>query len=133
MAFPLVANNLSYPPAAYHHWQSGNTTDTLMETWNPPNVYKTSQYTGGGPAAIGDYVAANCSSLHPGGVNVAFADGSVHFVKETISCWQFTPGNDPAGCIYNYPAWSFLPGAQIGTWQKLSTRGFNDVVSSDAY
>ena len=26
-------------------------------------------------------------SFHPGGVNVSMADGSVRFIKDTISCW----------------------------------------------
>ena len=32
-------------------------------------------------------VSAIASSMHPGGVNVAFADGSVHFIKDSISSW----------------------------------------------
>ena len=45
-------------------------------------------------------------SYHPGGVNVCFADGSVHFIKESIS---------------------------KTTWAALGTRAGSEVVSSDAY
>jgi prepilin-type processing-associated H-X9-DG protein len=30
------------------------------------------------------------TSFHPGGLNVAFCDGSVHFIKDSISSWQTT-------------------------------------------
>ena len=46
------------------------------------------------------------SSFHPGGVNEAFADGSVHFVKNTISA---------------------LP------WWGLGTRNGGEVISADSY
>ena len=49
---------------------------------------------------------ANPSSNHPGGVNVAFMDGSVRFVKNSVS----------------------LP-----TWWALGTRNGGEVVSSDSY
>jgi prepilin-type N-terminal cleavage/methylation domain-containing protein/prepilin-type processing-associated H-X9-DG protein len=45
-------------------------------------------------------------SLHPGGVNFLFADGSVHFLKQTINP---TP------------------------WRALATRNFGEVISSDSY
>jgi prepilin-type processing-associated H-X9-DG protein len=45
-------------------------------------------------------------SYHPGGVNVCFADGSVHFIKDSIS---------------------------KVTWAALGTRAAGEVVSSDAY
>ena len=32
--------------------------------------------------------AFSSNSFHPGGVNVAFADGSVHFIKNSISSWN---------------------------------------------
>ena len=31
------------------------------------------------------------SSLHPGGVNAGFADGSVHFIKNSINSWPSCP------------------------------------------
>jgi prepilin-type processing-associated H-X9-DG protein len=52
------------------------------------------------------YGTASPNSLHPGGVNVGFADGSVKFVKDSIS---------------------------PQTWWALGTRQAGDIVSSDAY
>jgi prepilin-type processing-associated H-X9-DG protein len=46
------------------------------------------------------------SSTHPGGVNLAFGDGSVRFIKETIA---------------------------LSVWRALSTRNGNEVVSSSDY
>jgi prepilin-type processing-associated H-X9-DG protein len=43
---------------------------------------------------------------HPGGVNVLFCDGSVKFIKNSVS---------------------------IPTWRALSTQDAGEVVSSDAY
>ena len=45
-------------------------------------------------------------SLHPGGVNVAFTDGHVAFLKDTVA-----------------PA----------VWRAIATRAGGEVVSSDAY
>ncbi len=45
-------------------------------------------------------------SKHPGGVNFAFVDGSVHFLKQSIT---------------------------LGVYQALSTRGLGEVVSADQY
>jgi prepilin-type N-terminal cleavage/methylation domain-containing protein/prepilin-type processing-associated H-X9-DG protein len=52
------------------------------------------------------YGTASPNSYHPGGVNVCFGDGSVKFIKESIS-----------------------PQA----WWAIGTRGSGDIVSSDAY
>jgi prepilin-type N-terminal cleavage/methylation domain-containing protein/prepilin-type processing-associated H-X9-DG protein len=56
----------------------------------------------GGPT----YMSLSASSLHPGGVNVAFGDGSVRFVKNTVS-----------------PV----------TWRALGTIAGGEVVSADSY
>ncbi|MGP0068324.1 MAG: DUF1559 domain-containing protein [Isosphaeraceae bacterium] len=50
--------------------------------------------------------AVTPTSNHPGGINVGFCDGSVHFVKDTIN---------------------------VQTWWALGTRNGGEVVSSDSY
>ena len=87
-------------------------------------------------AAEGPAIA---SSMHPGGVNVAFADGSVHFIKDSISSWPMV--NDGYG-NYGPPASYFTYGnggqvltaaAHLGVWQQLSTMAGGEVISSDQY
>ena len=56
----------------------------------------------GGPT----YMALNASSKHPGGVNALFADGSVHYVKNSIN-----------------PV----------IWRGLGTIAGGEVISSDQY
>jgi prepilin-type N-terminal cleavage/methylation domain-containing protein/prepilin-type processing-associated H-X9-DG protein len=56
----------------------------------------------GGPT----FMALNASSNHPGGVNALFADGSVHFIKNTVN-----------------PV----------TWYGLGTIAGGEVISSDSY
>ena len=46
------------------------------------------------------------NSRHPGGVNVALADGSVKFVKDTVN---------------------------LDTWRRLGTRNLGEIISADAY
>ncbi len=48
----------------------------------------------------------NPSSNHPGGVNVSFMDGSVHFVKNSVN---------------------------LQTWWFMGTRGRGEIISSDSY
>ncbi|MGC8643482.1 MAG: DUF1559 domain-containing protein [Isosphaeraceae bacterium] len=56
---------------------------------------------GGGQTGI-----ITATSNHPGGVNVCFADGSVHFVKDSID---------------------------LRTWWALGTRNMGEVIGSDSY
>jgi len=58
----------------------------------------------GDPGYIQDAITA--SSNHSGGVNVAFCDGSVHFVKDSVS---------------------------PNIWWALGSRNLGEVISSDAY
>jgi prepilin-type processing-associated H-X9-DG protein len=52
------------------------------------------------------YSYEGASSYHPGGVNVAFLDGTVRFVKDTVS-WQ--------------------------TWAAIATTAGGEVISADSY
>jgi prepilin-type processing-associated H-X9-DG protein len=52
------------------------------------------------------YGTASPNSLHPGGVNMCLADGSVRFVKDTVA---------------------------LSAWWALGTRNGGEVLSSDQY
>ena len=93
----IMAGNPGYPVlTSYMHWTApnsapcANTADLFT-----PNIY-----------GVGPYGSASASSLHSGGVNLCFADGSVHFIKSSIS----------------------LP-----AWWGLGTRAGGEVISSDQY
>ena len=78
---------------SYNHWQTPNKLGcTASNTWDA--------LTGGPMDAIPP------TSNHPGGVNVVFCDGSVHFIKDSIN-------------------------AQ--TWWGLGTRNMGEVIGSDQY
>ncbi len=89
-------------------WEVGSLGMTIFNTIAPPNstqyTWGDCRYTGGGYP--NDATFANANSNHPGGCNVLFADGSVHFVKNSINQY---------------------------TWWSLGTRANGEVVSSDAY
>ena len=91
-------------------WCIGTTGWTMFNTVQVPND---TQYTMGGCRDGGtpgqfpnDGFSYGASSTHPGGCNVLFGDGSVKFIKSSIS----------------YP-----------TWWALGTRNGGEVISADAY
>jgi prepilin-type N-terminal cleavage/methylation domain-containing protein/prepilin-type processing-associated H-X9-DG protein len=81
-------------------------------------------------------------SLHPGGVNVAFVDGSVHFIKNSVNSWPMLYlGSlvDPSWYTITYNSGSgaatyqLTAKAKLGVWQALSTKALGEVISSDSY
>ncbi len=97
------------------HWGDGSAFETYLapNSTQPDRIYTADYikypYANNPPGAASTGDAPNMMasrSRHPGGVNSLFADGSVRFVKNSIS----------------------LP-----TWRALSTTRGGEVVSSDAY
>jgi prepilin-type processing-associated H-X9-DG protein len=67
-------------------------------------------------------VMGGFTSLHPGGCNFAFYDGSIRFIKDTILT---APYDTSSGLP--------LDPRQIGVYQALSTPSGGEVVSAGSY
>lgn len=72
------------------------------------------------------FALMTANSYHPGGVNVAFTDGSVHFISETIDAGDPTIGEDSLGL----PAPQRYKGPSFrGVWGALGSAKSGEVVS----
>jgi prepilin-type N-terminal cleavage/methylation domain-containing protein/prepilin-type processing-associated H-X9-DG protein len=140
-------------------WSDAEYGDSIISSYYPPNVKNPLGYynTPGtkatwenadgcdGHATGGDSpIAMSAQSLHPGGVNVGMVDGSVRFIKDTISTWPSwqqlpaastqvpRPNNGgltaPFAC-FPYP----VAGVTPGVWQALSTVAGGEVISADQF
>jgi prepilin-type processing-associated H-X9-DG protein len=89
-------------PVGHTRWCNGGVYYSGFTTAMPPNspvqaVSRATGFANGGRMVAEDwdsvdendggptYMSLSASSYHPGGVNVLFADGSVHFVKNSVS------------------------------------------------
>ncbi|MCL2117891.1 MAG: DUF1559 domain-containing protein [Planctomycetaceae bacterium] len=66
-----------------------------------------------------NYGLFTAASYHPGGVNAALGDGSVHFISETIACGDQSEGHPN----------SLASPSPYGVWGALGTRRGGDSVS----
>jgi prepilin-type N-terminal cleavage/methylation domain-containing protein/prepilin-type processing-associated H-X9-DG protein len=92
------------------NWAWGTPGVTLFQTIVPPSSpqypWNSCRSDCGSGCGVDSSHLVNATSLHPGGCNVLFADGSVRFVKSSID---------------------------MQTWMKLGTIAGDEVVSSDSY
>jgi len=116
----------------WNWWTSGNLGDSTYAHFYPINPQKKMANVTSIDQA-GTFVNG-ASSFHPGGVNVAFCDGSVRFIKESIDSWTFDPSSGfPLGVTRNTSVWILAPGAKVGVWQALASANGGEVVSADQY
>ncbi len=108
----------AYYPAIYGAWTYGYYS--AQGIYNAaPNRFKSPYYP---------------SSFHPGGINVAFCDGSVRFLKNSIDAFPAVNDYAAKGPLLNSSTgYSLAPGARMAVYQALATRSGGEVISSDAY
>jgi len=116
-------------------WADGDYGAETISSYYPPNMkIPATYYTNGvfqSPDGCdsGNIPTISSMSYHPGGVNCAFADGSVHFIKSSISSWNSLGITRITGS----PNCTIPAGTVAGVWQALSTINGGEVVSSDSY
>ncbi len=118
-------------------WADADYSDSTISSFYPPgfpippSYYATAAWVHPDGCDPDNIPTISANSYHPGGVNAAFADGSVHFIKNTINSWapfSITRSGRSAVPYCQIPA-----GVQQGVWQSLSTIAGGEVLSSDQY
>jgi uncharacterized GH25 family protein len=65
---------------------------------------------------------------------MGFVDGSVKFIKDSISTAAYNPGTgDPVGVTTDANGVVTWAGVQKGVWQALASRNGGEIISSDSY
>jgi prepilin-type processing-associated H-X9-DG protein len=80
MVFEIAWKGLEVSPGSLRSWVRGGTWDNdTVSSRNVTNSMKTIKYNGGG-----NWNDVSMGSNHTGGCNVAFGDGGVRYLRESV-------------------------------------------------
>ena len=141
-----TGSTLLFYEGSYSYWSNdaatpGFQSDTpwyqsFPSAWNVP-VCTYSWVWDGGPNAY-PYVFGMPNSFHPGGINCAYADGSVRFVKNSIAAWPIntlyvSANSEIIFDQYGNPMLNPASPYGMPPWQAMWSMNGGEIISSDSY